>query len=241
MPEPLVFAIIVCAGILVQSFSGFAGALVTVPLFAAFLSPQRAIPAFGIVSLLINIAMLLEARLHVRWDIVTKLMVGGFVGVPLGAILLKHLPLDVLVIIISVVTLTFAFLLLLNVQLRLGGGTPVQVVVGFLSGLLGGAIGQSGPPVVIYGISRKYEKDTFRTMLLTYFSFVGSAGVLAYWLNGMYTRQSFVNIGVALVPAFAMSLIGLKFKNRVSDAFFRRAVLVIVVAVSLMALSRALA
>ena len=49
MDQALLFAVVACLGMLVQSFVGFAGSLVAVPLFSLFMSPRDAVPAYNLV------------------------------------------------------------------------------------------------------------------------------------------------------------------------------------------------
>ncbi|MBI4581264.1 MAG: sulfite exporter TauE/SafE family protein [Planctomycetes bacterium] len=240
MHEILIFVSIVCLAALIQAFVGFAGALTAVPLFAVFLSPKEAIPTYNMVMLLIDVWLVFEARRHVQWRSVGKLLLGGCVGVPIGAFGLKHLPVGVINVVISVITCTFAILLLMKVRIRLRGTTGTQVGVGLLSGLLGGCISQPGPPVTLYGLARDWDKNTFRTTLLSYFMCLCAMAVVSYWWVGLIARKNLMAFSATVVPAILASGIGLVLKNRASEAGFRRAVLMVVIAVSIISVSRSL-
>lgn len=233
MNDTLTFMLITCLGVAVQSFAGFAGALTAVPLFALFLSPKDAIPAYNLVLLVIDIFLLFEARAHVQWSRVKVLLAGGAVGIPFGALGLKHLPLDAIGVVISVVTGTCALLLLANVRIRLKDGLGTQLGVGLLSGLLSGCVAQPGPPVIVYSLARGWEKDIFRATLLTYFTCLCGLAVFTYWQIGLVTRGSVLAAGVTIPPAVLIARGGMVLKNRASEASFRRAILITVMLVSL--------
>lgn len=238
MNEVLLFTAIACVGILVQSFAGFAGSLTAIPLFALVLSPQEAIPTFNLVMLLVDAWLVFEARRYVQWVQVGKLMLGGAVGVPIGAYGLKYLSPDVLRSGIAMVTLAFAVLFLLKIRINLKESTGTQVGVGLLSGFLGGSISESGPPVVVYGLARGWDKDSFRTTLLTYFMCLCVLAIISYWKLGLFSGRSLATFAAAIVPCFLAAVMGVVFKNRVGEVAFRKAVLLVVILVSLIGLSK---
>ncbi|MEP0841517.1 MAG: sulfite exporter TauE/SafE family protein [Phycisphaerae bacterium] len=240
MGETLLFVVITCLGVLVQSFAGFAGALCVVPLFAILLPLKEAIPAYSLVVLVINLWLVFETRRHLEPDKLGKLLLGGVLGIPVGALSLKHLPVEVLSLAVSLVTCAFAVLFLLNVRFRLADKPRTQIGVGLASGFLGGCIAQAGPPVVFYGLARNWEKDTFRTTLLAYFTCLCAELILIYAWLGMYATRNLRAAATAAVPAFVTACCGVALKNRVSETLFRQMTLVVVLAVGVVSLSRPL-
>ena len=123
-------------------------------------------------------------------------------------------------VVISVVTLAFAgfFLSGRKVQLKEHAGT--QLSVGLLSGVLGGSIAESGPPVVVYGLAREWNKAIFRTTLLTYFTALSVAACFGYLLAGMLSTKSLLFSGAAVVPMVAAGWVGTALKNCVGEKHF---------------------
>jgi uncharacterized membrane protein YfcA len=240
MNDILIFAGITFLAILIQSFVGFAGALTAVPLFTIFLSAKEAIPTYSMVVLLIDVWLVYEARRHLEWRGLSKLLAGGIIGIPIGAFALRGLPSSVLSVFISVMTCSFALLLLMRIRFNLNQTTGTQVGVGLLSGILGGSISESGPPVFMYGLARNWSKDMFRTTLLGYFVCIYAMAVVSYWHVGLITQKNLIVFSIAIVPAFLASGLGIVLKNKASEAFFRQAILFIVIAVSLVNLSKTL-
>jgi uncharacterized membrane protein YfcA len=58
---------------------------------------------------------------------------------------------------------------------------------GFSAGVLGGAYGMNGPPLVIYGSLRGWSPQHFRATLQGYFLPASLAGLGGYWLAGLWT------------------------------------------------------
>ncbi|MBN1491396.1 MAG: sulfite exporter TauE/SafE family protein [Phycisphaerae bacterium] len=240
MQEIALFTAVACLGILVQSFVGFGGALTAVPLFALFLSPKEAIPTYNLVMILIDLWLVFEARRHIQWGRVGRLLLGGFIGVPIGACGLKYLSTDILNLAIGIMTSVFAVFFLLKIKIRMNDTTGTQVGVGLLSGFLGGSIAQAGPPVVIYGLARNWDKNAFRATLLAHFACLRLLAIATYGGLGLFTVKSLTTFAVAIVPAFLASMCGVRFKDRASETFFRQVILVVVVAVGAVNIARSL-
>ncbi len=58
---------------------------------------------------------------------------------------------------------------------------------GLCAGILGGAYGMNGPPLVIYGAMRRWSAQHFRATLQGYFLPASIIGMSGYWLAGLWT------------------------------------------------------
>jgi uncharacterized membrane protein YfcA len=236
MTEFAVFAGIASLGMLVQSTVGFAGSLVAIPLFALFMSPREAVPAYCFTMLAVNLFLVCEGRRHVEWRSVRSLLIGGLPGVPIGAYALKNLPVHVIGAAISIITLIFGILFLSRVRVRFPVHLATEPTIGLLSGMLGGSISESGPPVVVYALSREWPKDVFRSSLLAYFLCLATTAAISYTSLGMVNSHLLSLSGAGLVPALAAGHLGVWLKDRINERSFRLAVLVTVIAVGVIGL-----
>lgn len=60
---------------------------------------------------------------------------------------------------------------------------------GFAAGVLGGAYGMNGPPLVIYGALRRWSPQNFRATLQGYFLLASFAGLIGYSIAGLWTAE----------------------------------------------------
>lgn len=242
MSEGIIFALIISVGLLLHSFAGFGGALFAVPLFSIFLpsGAKMFIPAYAVLMLIINIFLLYEAKQHLQVKKMVLLMIAGVIGSPIGAMALKSFHPELMKIIISVATLIFGILLSLKIEIPLNEKKPTQIGLGLLSGVLGGAIGESGPPIVIYGLCRAWEKDEFRCNLIAYFLVLGVMNIISYLAFGLLTPKNFSYAVFAIIPALFATWVGVKLKNVASEEFFRKAVLTVIIFVTLVGLGQVL-
>src|SRR5436309_3333665 len=172
---------------LVRSAFGFGEALVAVPLLALLIPVEEAVPLATLVS--ITVAAIVVAqdwhKIHVRsagWLVISTLF-----GIPLGLWLLTAAPEAVVKAILAVVIIGFSSYCLVS-------RNPYQLrddrwawVFGFGAGVLGGAYGMNGPPLVIYGSLRHWSAEQFRATLQGYFLPASLLGMCGYWFAGLWT------------------------------------------------------
>ena len=233
-----IFTLIIMLGIIVQSFAGFAGSLLAIPLYSIFFVPKNIIPAHSLVMLLVKIILVLESKKHLDWKKIKKLQIAGLIGVPIGAYCLAYFPSSIIRIIISIISLIFGLLFLVKIKVHFKENTVTQSSVGLLSGFLGGSISESGPPVVIYGLSREWPKDTFRTCLLTYFLVLSVMANLSYFCLGMFNKGTLKFSLFAIIPALIAGWIGTKVKNLVSEELYKKVIIFIIIAVAIIGLMK---
>jgi uncharacterized membrane protein YfcA len=95
-------------------------------------------------------------------------------------------------------------------------------ICGFLSGVLGGAYGLNGPPLVVYGKMRQWSAAHFRATLQAYFLPVSFVAVLGYAVQGLLNWiviKYFLFCLPAIIPAI---FLGRYFNSKLAGrAFFK--------------------
>jgi uncharacterized membrane protein YfcA len=93
---------------------------------------------------------------------------------------------------------------------------------GFSAGVLGGAYGMNGPPLVIYGAMRQWSAQHFRATLQGYFLPASIIGMGGYWLAGLWvhavTRYYLLSLPVTLLGVFLGRVINHRLQG---DAFLK--------------------
>jgi len=84
---------------------------------------------------------------------------------------------------------------------------------GFVAGILGGAYGMNGPPLVAYGAWRGWSPQQFRATLQGYFLPASLMVLGGYWLTGLWTLQVTHYYLVAL-PEVAVAIVLGRAANR---------------------------
>jgi len=95
-------------------------------------------------------------------------------------------------------------------------------VCGFLSGVLGGAYGLNGPPLVVYGKLRKWSATHFRATLQAYFLPVSLISVIGYYVKDLVTIQVSTYFMISLVTAIPAIFLGRYLNRQLKDGSFFR-------------------
>jgi uncharacterized protein len=174
---------------LIRSAFGFGEALVAVPLLAFCVPLGVAAPLAVLVS--ITVAGIVVAqdwkKIHLRstgWLVLSSLF-----GIPLGLLVLTSGHQRVVKGALAVVIMTFsAYCLIGRTALELRRDSRGWLLAcGFCAGVLGGAYGMNGPPLVIYGAIRRWSAQHFRATLQGYFLPASIIGMAGYWVAGLWT------------------------------------------------------
>jgi uncharacterized membrane protein YfcA len=233
----LIFAlsIMFLAGI-VQGFAGFGFSLVSVPILIIFLPAQLVIPSLIIPGLALNIAVLFEVHPHLDMKRIWPLIVTAFIGIPIGAHILKTIDVSVLKIFVGMFIIVTATLLYIGWRRPLKKEWKAFLPIGFISGILQGAITTSGPPVILFLTNQGDGKNRFRASLVFYFLILNILTIPTFILNGLFTREVII-FSFEIVPALVSgALLGMWLARRVHDSIWRRIALGLVALSGLMGL-----
>jgi uncharacterized membrane protein YfcA len=191
---------------LVRSAFGFGEALVAVPLLALLIPVEVAAPLAVLVSITVaGIAVVQDwHKVHVRsaW----RLVASTLLGIPLGLLLLTAVAEGIVKAALAVVIIAFsAYCLARRAPFELKDDRAAWLF-GFAAGVLGGAYGMNGPPLVVYGALRRWPPEQFRATLQGYFLPASLVGMVGYLLAGFWvpavTRYYLCSLPVALAATF---------------------------------------
>ncbi|MCH7832256.1 MAG: sulfite exporter TauE/SafE family protein [Proteobacteria bacterium] len=112
-------------------------------------------------------------------------------------------------------------------------------LAGALGGLLGGISTIWGPPMMMYFVMLKLDKDTFvRTVGLAWFSMAVPL-TFAYWRNGIFTGDVIPLSLAACVPGMIGIRIGEKIRQHIDQETFRKVMLAVLLIIGLNLIRRA--
>jgi uncharacterized membrane protein YfcA len=172
---------------LVRSSLGFGEALVAVPLLAFLLPVKTAAPVAVMASITVALIVVVQDWREVYVRSAAHLAVPTLLGIPLGLLLVKAGAEPVVKGLLAGVIILFSTYSLVGETHRELKDDRFAWLFGLGAGVLGGAYGMNGPPLVIYGALRKWSPQNFRATLQGYFLPASLAGMLGYWLTGLWT------------------------------------------------------
>jgi uncharacterized protein len=182
--------LIIFVATLIRSAFGFGEALVAVPLLAFSIPLEVAAPLAVLVSITVAAIVVVQDWKHVHLRSSGWFVFSTLFGIPLGLLLLTSSHQRIVKAALGAIIIGFSIYSLI-------GRTPLELkrdhrgwllACGFLAGIMGGAYGMNGPPLVIYGAMRRWSAQHFRATLQGYFLPASIIGMAGYWLAGLWTH-----------------------------------------------------
>lgn len=245
--QPPAFAVLAAVagafvlGGIVKGLLGVGLPLVIVPLLALVIPTPKAIALMGIPILVSNVVQSMDGG-HVRYALrrFAWLLVPMVLITALTVRLTLDLPVKQLNAFVACALLVAIALMAWNPRLDIdaSGERRWGVAVGVASGMMGGVSSLMGPLVITYLMALRLDRERF----------VGSISVI-YLAGALPLFGSMAMLGVmglpeallsslALAPMFGGMALGKRLRHRVSEAAFRRLLLVFLTTVAVMLLLR---
>src|SRR6266480_3608094 len=212
-------------GAVTTGLAGFAMGLVVSGIWLHILTPVQTVTLMVSYSVLLQGYGVWKLRRALAWRRVAPFIIGGVIGVPIGAMLLAHINPTHLRTGVGLVLLLYSIYYLARPALRaVQGGAPADVGIGFLNGLLGGL---TGIVVVIWCQLRGWPKDVQRTVFQPVI--ITTSAMTAVWLgaSGAVTADTVRLFLLGLPMLLAGTWLGMKLYGRLDEAGFRKVVLIL--------------
>ena len=227
---PIIFvsAVAVFAAALVQGVTGFGFVIVAAPVLTIYLEPTLVVPVMLLQSVVLNAAIMVDGYRWINLRRVWALMLAGAALTPIGAALLIGLDAAVIKVLVGVVVGVTAVGMLLGLQRTASRELLASIPVGAISGVLGGATGLSGAPVVLFFTNQSVDPKESRANLVFYFQVLNLIALPSFAVGGILTRDVFV-LSLELLPGALVGVgAGIWLAPRVAVPVFRRISLFIV-------------
>jgi uncharacterized membrane protein YfcA len=203
---------------LVRSAFGFGEALVAVPLLALLIPVEVATPLAVLFSVTVAGVVLAQDWHQVHLGSAGRLVLATLFGIPLGLLLLKAGGERTVKATLALVIIGFSSYCPLRRRPLELKDDRLAWAFGFVAGVLGGAYGMNGPPLVIYGGLRGWSPEHFRATLQGYFLPASLVGLVGYGLSGLWvpavTRYYLLALPLALAAIFLGRVVNRRLKGR---------------------------
>lgn len=221
--------IIILLSSFVHGLSGFGFGLLAIPLLTIIIGVKNAITISVTCSLFITFYNFWTLRSYFSLRSIRELILGSVVGIPFGAYFLRKTHADAVELLLGVLILGFVALSCFKLIKLRGISDRWGYVFGLVSGVSGGAVSISGPPVLIYSYIRGWAKEEFKGALAAYIFITGLVIQLSHVTTGLATSSTFVMF-LSLSPfLFVGGFAGHYCFTSIDTALFRKIVLSILV------------
>jgi uncharacterized membrane protein YfcA len=213
----LLVMVVIFVATLIRSAFGFGEAMVAVPLLALVIPVETAVPLAVLVSLTVAGVIVVQDWHSVQVRSAFWLVLATLFGIPLGLWLLATVAEPIIKALLALVIIAFStYCLASRRQLELKDDR-LAWLFGFAGGVLGGAYGMNGPPLVIYGALRRWPPAYFRATLQGYFLPASLVGLVGYWLAGLWVPAVnyyyLFSLPLALAAVFLGRLVNRRLKS----------------------------
>jgi hypothetical protein len=219
----------VFAAFFLKGFSGFGPALVLIPLFTILYDAHTAISVSAFLDMIAGFYLLFPLIKRIDWRFVIPVVLVSSIGSFFGISLINRISVNLLEKLIAAMILSFIIYLLLRktveqkIQSARHNFLYLKYPVSLLSGLLGGLIGISGPPLVIY-LKLTADKQYFREQLIAVFALGALWRSFWYWSFEIHIGINIFNLLVMSIVLFCGLMAGSKTHFKVSETAFDRIV-----------------
>jgi uncharacterized membrane protein YfcA len=227
---------------LVQGISGFAFAMVAMSVWVWGIEPRLAAVMAVSGGLVGQIFALFTVRRGLRLPVLLPFLVGGLLGVPLGAWALPHLNPAAfkLTLGLFLVLCCPAMLLAHRLPRFAAGGRAADLLIGALGGVMGGIGGFSGVLPSLWATLRGYDKDLQRSVIQNFSLAALAATLLTYVAAGTATPDMLPKFAVVAPALLLPAWLGSRIYLGLSPLAFRRVVLLLLTLAGLAMLAAAM-
>lgn len=211
----------------VQGLSGFAFGLVAMGFWAWSVSPQLAGPMVVFGSFIGQLLSIHSVRANIDLRRVLPFILGGVVGVPLGAAALPHLDATLFKVGVGLLLAVYCPVMLLTRDLPRvrGGGRVADGVAGLVGGIMGGIGGLTGPAPTLWCTLRHWSRDAQRAVIQSFNLAMHTLTLTVYIVDGAITAETGRMFAIVAPALVVPCLLGARLYSRVSEVQFRRMVL----------------
>jgi len=222
--DPLLLPVIgiTFAATLVRSTFGFGEALVAVPLLALVIPIQVAVPLATLLSITVAGLILAQDWRKVHARSAWWLVLPTFFGIPLGLLVLTTMPHSLVKAVMAGIIIAFSSFCLFGRWKPHLPDDRLAWAFGLGAGVLGGAYGMNGPPLVVYATLRRWTPEYFRATLQGYFLPASAVGMCGFFAAGLWVPEVTRYYLLSLIPTVVAILIGRSANRRMHpDRFVR--------------------
>ncbi|MBM3532495.1 MAG: sulfite exporter TauE/SafE family protein [Alphaproteobacteria bacterium] len=211
----------------VSGLAGFAFAMVSLGFWAHVLAPTVAAPLIVACAAFAQIYSMRQLRRGIRFDLALPFILGGLIGIPLGAWLLVWIDRDTFRLSVGIFLIVYtAIMLALGVTPpQRWGGKIADAIIGWIGGVMGGIAGLTGAVPTIWCALRGWSRDDQRGAMQPFNFALQIAAVATYGFQGLLTQEVALLFALALPAMIVGVAAGVVLYRRVDDVWFRRIVL----------------
>ena len=225
----IVFAVFL--GGIVKGSVGIGMSMFSVPIIAFILPPTKAMMLLCFPVIFTNFLQM-DIRKGVGSFRFLPMFLALFLGLLIGGKLILNLSLNFISISIASVIIIFTSLNFFGISLKnikKANEKILSVIIGFLSGILGGLTTFYAPPIITFLISINLNKEFFIRTTATMYFFASIPLYSSMLYHGLGNYYDLIMSLVLVVPAIIGQFFGSKIRKKLSNEIFQKLILIILI------------
>ena len=223
------FVAIVMVSAMVQALTGFGFALCALSLLACWMDIRDAAILLCPAGLMVNAILFFRLRKHFQWEGLVPLLAASLIGLPLGTLLLLYTSTRILEMVLAGLMIGAAVQGFVQGRaqsaLRVWDPISAGLPCGFCGGVLSGAFGTGGPPIVSYLLNRRLDRFRYIASTQALLGIVSTVRLVQFVALGRLNRAHAPLVLLSFAAVAVGAVFGVKLLQRCSEVGARRAVL----------------
>jgi uncharacterized membrane protein YfcA len=224
---------------IVRGFSGFGFSLLSITAISILIPPREIVPSIFLLEVAASLNLIPSIWREIDWRGITLLLLGYVVALPVGVYALANVAAPPMQIALGIFVIIIGTMMLNGFCFERTPSARAVIATGASSGILNGAFGMGGPPVVLLYFSTPAAAAVGRASVIAFFLATDSLGLGELARNGLVTMQSFARF-IVWLPALLIGIaVGANGFKRMDEAKFRHVVLIILIGLAVLTLVKA--
>ena len=227
----VIFAMLLASTVF--SATGFGIGMISTPLMLLVYEPQTVIVVAGTAGLGVGVWIISKSWRDVPFREILPITIAALCGAPIAVFILKTADSSVLSIGIAVLIILFAIGSFVKVEREIPYSKQVGIAAGFIVGVLLPTSGVAGSLVMLFLMTRNWERQTVRAAMAFFLVSLMAFTVVLFALYGLYTPLRLTLIGIVAIPAVIGFLLGAMLIKRINERVFGNLVIGIIIVSSI--------
>ena len=227
----VIFAMLLASTVF--SATGFGIGMISTPLMLLVYEPQTVIVVAGTAGLGIGVWIISKSWRDVPFREILPITIAALCGAPIAVFILKTADSSVLSIGIAVLIILFAIGSFVKIEREIPYSKQVGIAAGFIVGVLLPTSGVAGSLVMLFLMTRNWERQTVRAAMAFFLVSLMAFTVVLFALYGLYTPLRLTLIGIVAIPAVIGFLLGAMLIKRINERVFGNMVIGIIIVSSI--------
>ncbi|MFK0033677.1 sulfite exporter TauE/SafE family protein [Pseudomonas monteilii] len=205
-----------------RGFSGFGFTMLSIMSLSFVLPLTTIVPAMVILEIAAGVKLLPAIWRHVHWRSIRVLVMSSVAATPLGAYLLAEVSADAVKIVLALLIMACCVVMISGYKLQKMPTVFQTAATGAGSGVLNGALGLGGPPVIVFFLGSPLALEAGRASIIMAFLAMDVSALPAFWALDLFTWQS-LQLGLMSLPVLVLGVwCGSHMVTGMSEALARR-------------------